>query len=379
MKVAIFSDFHAGIRKFSSYFMERHKEFIDTFIDDVENKNIDTIFFLGDFVDNRRVVDYSTLNNIIEYFFDKVENSSIKRIICIIGNHDMYYGNSYDNNIYQTLKKHYSKLKVVDKIITSNIGGKECIFVPFLHKNNFKEFDDYMKESYDYCFGHFNILDFYKHYNKKVKKRKSKLKSVDVSISDFSNIEKYVFSGHIHMRAEKSNVIYVGSPLQDNFGMADMKNGYYILDLEKDEHEFIHYDMPLFFKVVINDFEDFKKFEKNREMYYNKFVIFILEKMSEEDNEKVRDRMRLFSDRFESFKIIDKMIVEDIAQDMDFNDDEQLEKIEEFLRDENVMNIFDDFVEINYGTLDEDERLEVRIMFESIYNDCKNERLMKTK
>lgn len=57
-------------------------------------------------------------------------------------------------------------------------------------------------------------------------------------IEDYKGIEK-VFSGHIHYRQEKDNVIIVGCPYQLNKGDKGNQKGIYILDNDSGEMEFI--------------------------------------------------------------------------------------------------------------------------------------------
>jgi len=378
MKIAIFSDLHAGIRKGSDFFVNKQKDFIDLLISDCEKKDIDTILFLGDFIDNRRYVDISILQSVIDYFFHKIEESeSIKKVFAIVGNHDMYKGNSFEFNFLSYIEKYYSKLRVIDKITKIKLNNRKILLSPYLHKNNFEEFDEAMKIKYDYCFGHFNIVDFYSHLSRISEKAKRQLKSADsLAISHFSNVKHAVFSGHIHLRAEKNNFVYIGSPLQYTFEQSGSKTGYYILDLDNDKYEFIEQPVQIFHKFRIDDFEDFEDFEKHKEKYYNTFVLFILgTSLSEKDVEKIQDRIRIMSDMFEKMDFIDNNIVDDIALELEkLDDDEYLKKIESFLRDENILKILDEFIDIHFNEMSIDDKTNIINRFNYIYNDCLSER-----
>lgn len=376
MKVAIFSDFHAGVRKFNRFFVDRQTEFIDDFIKDCEEKDIDTIFFLGDFIDNRRYIDFVVLYDVVDYFFNRIENSHIiKKIICIVGNHDMYHGNDYKHNIMSYIEEKFKKAVVVDDIKKKTIEDNSMLFVPFLHKNNFDKFSKYMKDEYDYCFGHFNVSDFYGHL-KNTKKLKKIQNTDSLRITRFKNIKKKVFSGHIHLRAENKNFIYVGSPLQYSFEQANKSQGYYILDLSDDSYEFIEYPRPIYYKIKFESLEDFKIFEKEKEKYYDTFLsVSFSQGLKEKEKSKILDRMNLISENFQSIDYIDESIVDEIAKELDLiDDDEYLKKIEDFLNDSNVVSILKDFMDVYYKDMEEDDKIKVIDKFKKIYDECLIER-----
>ena len=91
-----------------------------------------------------------------------------------------------------------------------------------------EEINQNLLEKADYVFGHFEITDFYMMPGVKAKN--------GLTIKDFKN--KKVFSGHYHIRQEKDNIIYLGTPYQLNFGDAGNEKGFYILDTETNELQF---------------------------------------------------------------------------------------------------------------------------------------------
>ena len=54
---------------------------------------------------------------------------------------------------------------------------------------------------------------------------------------------KKIFTGHYHMRQNKDNVTYIGSPFQFDYSDAnDFVRGFTVLDTENGETEFVKYD-----------------------------------------------------------------------------------------------------------------------------------------
>jgi hypothetical protein len=95
--------------------------------------------------------------------------------------------------------------------------------------------------------GHFAINSFYMNesmmYNSKD----------GLNIKDFKKY-KHVFSGHFHTPSKKDNIIYLGSPYQQNFGDADVDRGCYIFDSETYDIKMIKYtNAPKFIKIQTKD------------------------------------------------------------------------------------------------------------------------------
>src|SRR5690606_23743150 len=111
------------------------------------------------------------------------------------------------------------------------------------------------------------------------------------------------------------------------------------------------------------------------EKYYNTYTLLILgNKLTEKEVEKIQDRIRIMSDMFEHLDFIDNNIIDDIAMELEkLDDDEYLEKIESFLRDENVLKILDEFIDIHFE-MSEEDKINISNRFNVIYNTCLSER-----
>jgi len=74
MKVALITDIHFGVRNDNTVFLDHQKRFFEeTFFPSLENEGIDTIINLGDTFDRRKFINYNTLYQAKDFFFDEIQ------------------------------------------------------------------------------------------------------------------------------------------------------------------------------------------------------------------------------------------------------------------------------------------------------------------
>src|SRR5258708_29888013 len=94
MKIAVISDIHLGIRSNNQFFQEHSIQFFENiFIPYLLENKIDTILFAGDMTDNRKQINFVTLNVWKKRLFNVLEKHNFK-IHAIPGNHDLSFRNS---------------------------------------------------------------------------------------------------------------------------------------------------------------------------------------------------------------------------------------------------------------------------------------------
>ena len=72
-KVAIFSDFHLGIKQDSAIWHEIALTWCDWFVSEVKKNDIDTVVFLGDFFHTRNSISANTLH-VASKILDKLKD-----------------------------------------------------------------------------------------------------------------------------------------------------------------------------------------------------------------------------------------------------------------------------------------------------------------
>lgn len=173
----------------------------------IENNNFDFTVIAGDVLDRFDTYKESSFNR-AQDFIDKIRQKC--KTYVLIGNHDLINNSQFMTNkhAFNALKK-WDNCKIVDYIIEEEIKGKRIIFCPYVPKDRFIEALDYIDnwQQASMIFAHQEV------YGAKMSKVISK------HSTRWLNTYPYLISGHIHdYQKINDNVIYVGTPFQQNFG-----------------------------------------------------------------------------------------------------------------------------------------------------------------
>ena len=99
MKVALITDTHFGARSDNQIFDNFFREFYtNVFFPELKSRGIQTIVHLGDIFDRRKYINFNTLKNCREYFFDEIKRQSMQMHL-LVGNHDTFFKNTNDVNL----------------------------------------------------------------------------------------------------------------------------------------------------------------------------------------------------------------------------------------------------------------------------------------
>lgn len=290
------------------------KFYSEVFFPTLRERNIKTIYQFGDLFDRRKYVNFYTLEQCRKYFFDKMIEEDIK-MTTLLGNHDIFWREQLTVNSPSLLLENYkSHIEIIDKPIRRYFYD----IIPWMCKDNEKEILSFIEQSKNpFCFGHFELKGF------------EMMKGIENHDGmDRALLSKYqkVFSGHFHTRSDKDNVMYLGTPYELFWSDYSDPKGFYILDDETNEVEFIQNKDPMFVKfyyddskavdidtsqvkdryvklVVLNK-KDFSAFDKVVDGLYNNnpAELKIIEDMSEfeadvdDDNLNIEDTLSLLSD-----------------------------------------------------------------------------------
>lgn len=227
MNLAIFSDIHFGDNKDSKAKLSTSVQYIKNFIEICKTNNVEKVLFLGDWYDNRKTLNTTTIriadqciNQIAKYF----------PIYLIVGNHDIpsIDNDSTINNI--TYYKNINNVTVIDNPYVEIIDNKKLLFVPFGYNN----FD--VTEKYDYMFGHFE-------FNGAIVTSGKLDDRCKINISDIVRLSPLTFTGHYHINKEyisnNGKLISVGSPFEMDWGDYNNQKGIYILNTTNGLYNFI--------------------------------------------------------------------------------------------------------------------------------------------
>lgn len=249
--IAIITDIHWGLNQDNEIFLSVITNVIDEFIDYIKSKNINTIFFLGDWFHNRNNINVHTLN--ISYpYLEKLSQEF--NLYFILGNHDVYFRHKTDINSIKPFNK-LNGLHIIDTPTKIDINGVSALLCPWLFN-----IEEYKNQQFDLLFGHFDMSGAAL-MGTTYTKGKYHMKKLN-------DIAPLVFSGHFHINKhyehKNGEVITVGSPFEQNWGERNNKKGFYILNIQKKKYEFvennkspIHYQY--FWSKIKNKTQQLKK------------------------------------------------------------------------------------------------------------------------
>ena len=269
MKVAIITDQHFGMRKGSQIFHDYMKQFYDeVFFPALDKYKIKTVIDLGDTFDNRKSIDFWSLDWAKENYYSELAKRDIT-VYTVVGNHTSYYKNTLDLNAVNLLLSEYPNIVQITRPETITVGGLPICFVPWICVDNETEtFEEINNTKATVAMGHLELSGFEAHVGYYMDHGMSR----DV----FSKFKK-VFSGHFHHRSNSDNIYYLGNPYQMYWNDYGDVRGFHIFDTESTNLQFIKNPFNMFEKIFYND-ETTNYATISGERYKNKFIKLIVEK-----------------------------------------------------------------------------------------------------
>lgn len=241
-RASLLADLHFGRKNNSRIHNEDCKQYIDWFLSNCKNHNIDHIVFLGDWFEERDSINSLTS----KYGMDAANalNEFGVPVFFIIGNHDLYYRDNRD--VYASYAyKHLNNFIIVDAPIVYTETYKKTLFTPFLFEDEYSTLSSYF--DIPIWMGHFEFKGF-------VITGDTIVKESGPDPNNFS-IPDHIFSGHFHKRQQSKNITYIGNAFPMDFGDAnDNDRGMAIYDYITDHIEFINWEeCPKYVKINLSD------------------------------------------------------------------------------------------------------------------------------
>lgn len=270
MKVALITDIHFEIGDGNPVHANTIQNFFKFFFDELEKRQLKRVLCLGDFCDNRKRIQYSTIQDVKRIFVEPIEAMGIDTDI-IVGNHDCSYRTNNNTSSASFLSEYSSKIRVHvnDPIDVKFSDGSIVGMIPWISPHNSNSVEEYLKNTTTKLIcGHFSIVGAKMHGNT--------LCTSGLNTSLFSKFER-VYSGHFHSRSELDNITYIGNIAHFNWGDYGEPRGFCILDTLTGELEYVDNPYTPFLKFVYNDKEwDNTKINDFCEDYTNKIIKIIV-------------------------------------------------------------------------------------------------------
>lgn len=244
-KIVLLGDTHFGVRNDSKAFHKYYEKFYrDNLFPYLDEHKINTVVQLGDLFDRRKYINFLSLSESRRYFFDPLYERNID-LYALIGNHDIFWKESLSINSPDLLLKDYSNINLITEPTTLDIYGFEIDAVPWICKENEKDVYDFIVNSTSkVCVGHFEIKGF------ELSKGVENHEGLDRNIFKRYNA---VYSGHFHTRSSSGNITYLGTPYELFWNDFQDPKGFYVLDTDTLDIEFIKNPNEMFVKYYYNE------------------------------------------------------------------------------------------------------------------------------
>jgi len=345
MKIAMVTDTHFGIKKSSPEFLDSQIRFFrNQFIPYLKENNIDTVFHLGDFFDNRNNINVNVMNKVEELM--KVDFKDFK-IYMLVGNHDSYFKTTIETHSLKFLRN-LSNVNVVDEIEPHIFGSAKVLMVPWQVDN-----EDFTKRvmdknlDMDVCIGHFETIGF--HFNKGM------LCEHGLNSRVLFNNYKVIFSGHFHKRTyqerESSKIQYIGNAYQLTKMDKNENRGFCILDTETLDYEFINNTESIRFTDLVYP-------EKITKEIVTGNIVDVLVKV---DNNFKQAHFQKYMDKVSTFNPVYEPT---IKLDIEPSEDKKKE-----YKTTNIIQLIDEYV----SDIDIPDKKEVISNLKDLYEKVKNE------
>jgi len=344
-KIAILGDLHFGMKNGNENILNYQRKFFEqVFFPYLLDNDIKILVQLGDLFDNPKHIQYNTLKQCREFFFDKLKEYSIETHI-IIGNHDKSNKHDLSINSPELLIKdigYYDNISIYSNPSTINISNIKFDLIPWVCKDNEEQIFEFIKKSKSkYCFAHpeINGLRFSKY-------------GIECSNGmDKKLFKKYhkVFAGHFHYKQEKDNILYIGQPYQDTWASLEEEKGFFVLD--EIRLEYIKNFYRLYHKIEYTD-----NLKLNYEEYKDSYVkLIVLEK---ENKEKFKEYVDKLNEICYNVNIIEKEFLVE-------NNNENF-----VIESKNTLEIWNEYISnIELNGLDKEY---LKIRFEELYREAEN-------
>jgi DNA repair exonuclease SbcCD nuclease subunit len=250
MKVAIITDTHFGVRNESPIWMKAHSMMVQEFFQQVKDRDIHTIWMLGDIVDSRKSISSKMLSWIKTNWTQPIKDLDLE-VHQILGNHDTFYRSTNLPNLPSEIFDHVNNIYIYENNpIRLKVGSKYVLMCPWICPENHQAVMEALAVPVDVVCGHFDIVGCLMH--------GTQVSDHGLSQELFS-AHKKVFSGHYHKKSTAGHIHYLGNPVATNWSESIDPHGFHFYDVEEDHLEFAEFTYPLYNKVYVqgNDQADY--------------------------------------------------------------------------------------------------------------------------
>ncbi len=354
-KIALITDTHFGFKNDSNQFLDYFAKFYDkVFFPTLKAHGITSIIHLGDIVERRKYMSYTTLRRFHEIFLDKTADYATT---VLVGNHDVPYRNTNEiNALSEIYRRRPENFQIISEPTEKAFDNCNILLMPWINVTNYDACMQSIKASRSQVmFGHLEIKGFEMH------RGQTNYDGFDRSVFDKFDV---VCSGHFHRKSTNKNINYLGSPYELTWADYNDVRGFHFFDTETRNLTFIKNPFSLYKKLWYNDKDKVLKdiLDIDCESLAETYVKIIV---SEKTNSYWFEQYVELVNLSKAYSI---QIVEDHKNlDSDVNDDAILDA-------EDTMTVITNYVQ-GLDT-DDSSKNELHMLFRALYNEAHNMELV---
>jgi DNA repair exonuclease SbcCD nuclease subunit len=274
-KIFVLGDLHLGVRNNSLEWSDIQCDFLlDFFLKKVDEDGFDPdkdiLVQVGDWNHVRESTNVRIYKKSLEVA-QRLTQKFKRGVYVILGNHDVYYKDRNDTHSLEGFDLMYKNFHIFTKPTPLTINSHKFLMLPWVE--DVTELKQIVKanRSAEYIFCHADVQGF--NLNKSTKLEHG------LEYSDLKSFKR-VYSGHIHIRQDKNNVLYVGTPYEMDRGDRGNVKGFYVLYTGAENElieKFIENTVsPRHIKIEMLDLLNMN-FDQIKEMFNNNFVDIMIE------------------------------------------------------------------------------------------------------
>lgn len=345
MKIIILGDLHLGARNNSEIMMYHQSKFFEFLFKYCKDNNISTILQLGDCFDSRKNINLRALQFSFETLFDKLEQNNID-FYTIIGNHDVFYKETLDITSSDLMLRNYDKVHVYDQPETVGFDGISFDLIPWICNENREAITKYIENSKSsYTIGHYEINGF-KVFNDTM---------FEGGMTDKQLFKNYkqVFSGHFHLKSQKDNITYVGTPYQLNWSDANDNKGFIVFDTKDESWNYVYTNQNYYHYITYDDSHPGLNTDLNKVQMENSFIKIIVKNKTKPFLYNTYLN-RIFNSKPADVKIVEQSIID------------KANNIISEIKAENTLDLINDYVD----HIDYDKKDQLKQFMNQLYNEA---------
>jgi DNA repair exonuclease SbcCD nuclease subunit len=261
---AVITDTHMGVRNDLLPIQKAQERFFtDVFWPTIDQHGIREILHLGDLVDNRTLIRFTTLDFMERVLLQPAQDRGCT-ITWILGNHDVFFKNTNRINASLAVKRFIENgtVELIDEVREHLFNGHGMLMVPWITQDNFEQTMDAVKDTnLSYCVGHLELIgfDFYRGIPS----------HTGFNPEDFEKFSQ-VWSGHYHHPSHRWDIRYLGAPYEMIWSDWGGPRGFHLFDGDTGQLEPVVNPDVVFHRFLYDDRQPMDTLQQELELIAQK-------------------------------------------------------------------------------------------------------------